>query len=105
MGQVVWTEKATSHLQAIHEYIKKDSPTYANNFVKSLVLATLRLEEFPLSGRIVPEFENTEYTFREVIYKGYRIVYRIVTHQTVEILSVMHGRKDFESRFNEEWEL
>jgi plasmid stabilization system protein ParE len=29
MGKVKWTEKVSSNLQAIHDYIARDSKTYA----------------------------------------------------------------------------
>ena len=77
MGQVIWTDKAAGHLQSIHEYISKDSLNYADSFIHSLIQATQKLEQFPLIGRKVPEFENSGYNFKEVIYRGYRIIYHI----------------------------
>lgn len=75
MGKIRWTEKASSHLQAIYEYIASDSETYVTRFIKSLIKATVKLETTPNIGRIVPELED--YNFREVIYQNYRIVYRV----------------------------
>ncbi|MCG2711666.1 MAG: type II toxin-antitoxin system RelE/ParE family toxin [Candidatus Omnitrophica bacterium] len=43
MGKVKWTEKAGSNLQAIHDYIAKDSKTYAARFIRSLIRATTKL--------------------------------------------------------------
>ncbi|MDP2846039.1 MAG: type II toxin-antitoxin system RelE/ParE family toxin [Candidatus Methanoperedens sp.] len=70
------TEKASSNLHAIHDYIAKDSKTYATRFIKSLIRATTKLEQMPRCGRTVPELED--YGFREVVYQNYRIVYRLV---------------------------
>lgn len=103
MGQIKWTEKASSHLQAIHEYISKDSITYATRFIKSLVKAATKLEAMPNIGRIVPELEN--YGCREVIYQNYRIVYRIKDNENIEILGISHAARNFEKAFYEEWEL
>lgn len=75
MGKIRWTEKASSHLQTIHEYIARDSKTYATRFIRSLIKATTKLETMPRIGRIVPELED--YGFREVIYQNYRVVYRV----------------------------
>lgn len=47
MGKIRWTEKASSNLQAIHEYIDRDSKTYATRFLKSLIKATDKLEKMP----------------------------------------------------------
>jgi plasmid stabilization system protein ParE len=58
----------------------------------------------PLCSRAVPEFEN--YGLREVIYRNYRIVYRIKEDtRDVEILAVIHCARDFEKAFRSEWEL
>jgi toxin ParE1/3/4 len=76
MGKITWTEKASRNLHDIYEYISRDSEIYAARFVKSLIKSPKRLKDMPYSGRIVPEFENEN--FREVIYRNYRIVYRLV---------------------------
>jgi len=104
MGKVKWSEKASSHLQAIHDFISKDSRTYAVRFVKSLISSTSKLEVAPRCERIVPEFEV--YGFREVIYQNYRIVYRIKNeNERIEILAVIHCSRDFRTTFSQEWEL
>lgn len=103
MGKIKWTEKANSHLQTIHEYIARDSKTYATRFIRSLIKATTKLETMPRIGRIVIELEN--YGFREVIYQNYRIVYRVRGDEDVEILAVLHAARNFKKAFYEEWEL
>ena len=103
MGKIRWTEKSSTHLMAIHDYIAKDSKTYATRFIKSLIKASSKLEIMPRCGRIVPEFET--YGFREVIYKSYRIIYRIIDDDNVEILAVVHGAREIKPIFQEEWEL
>ncbi|MDO9229262.1 MAG: type II toxin-antitoxin system RelE/ParE family toxin [Syntrophales bacterium] len=103
MGQIRWTEKASGHLQAIHEYIAQDSKVYAARFLKSLIKATSKLEYLPRCGRIVPELKN--YNFREVIYVNYRIVYRITNNDNIEILAVLHGARELMLAFRQEWDL
>ncbi len=104
MGKVKWTEKASSNLQAIHDYIAKDSKTYAARFIKSLIRATTKLEQMPRCGRIVPELED--YGFREVVYQNYRIVYRLVEgSEDVEILAVVHSAREINKVVRKEWEL
>ena len=103
MGKIRWTEKSSTHLMAIHDYIAKDSKTYATRFIKSLIKASSKLEIIPRCGRIMPEFEI--YGFREVIYKSYRIIYRIIDYDNVEILAVVHGAREIKPIFQEEWEL
>ncbi len=104
MGQIKWTEKASANLQAIHDYIAKDSRIYATRFIKSLIEATLKLEDMPECGRIVPELKS--YGFREVIYHNYRIVYRVIgDDHNLEILAVLHGTREINKYSRHEWEL
>jgi toxin ParE1/3/4 len=92
MGEVRWTQKSVTCLYSIHEYIAKDSKVYASRFINSLIKATDVLHTQPLIGRIVPEFENS--AIREIIYRNYRIVYRVVNDTDAEILVVFHGMKE-----------
>jgi toxin ParE1/3/4 len=103
MGKIKWTEKSSVHLQAIHEYIARDSKTYATRFIQSLIKATEKLEIMPRCGRIVPELAG--YGFREVMYRKYRIVYRLIDNDTIEILAVVHGAREIKKVLREEWEL
>lgn len=68
MGKIRWTEKASSHLQGIHDYVARDSEGYALRFIKSLIKSISKLETMPHCGRIVLGFED--YGLREVIYRN-----------------------------------
>lgn len=103
MGKIRWTEKASNHLQTIYEYIAKDSKAYATRFIRSLIKSTTKLKTMPQIGRIVPEIED--HNVREVIYKNYRVAYRIIGDLDIEILAVLHGARNFKKAFCEEWEL
>jgi plasmid stabilization system protein ParE len=103
MAKIRWTEKSSRNLQSIHEYISWDSKIYAGRFVKSLIKATEKLELMPYYGRIVPEFERDD--LREVIHQNYRIVYRVLDDDNVEILAVIHGARDIRSMFPADFEL
>ncbi len=104
MGRIRWTEKAGGHLRAIHDYIAGDSAVYARRHVRGIIYATHKLEIMPYCGRKVPELEN--YDFREVIYRNYRIIYRVAdADENIDILAVMHGARDFMTAFGEDWEL
>jgi len=54
MSPVRWTDQAVSDVQAIRGFIGRDSPRYGRIVAERLVEATLRLDTFPASGRIVP---------------------------------------------------
>ncbi len=49
------------------------------------------LYDHPRIGRIVPEFENDR--IRELIQGKYRIVYRIVNDELIEVLRIIHGSR------------
>lgn len=57
----------------------------------------------PRTGRIVPEFEQPE--LREVLFRGYRVVY-LLDDENVMILRVVHGARDLASLVQREpWDL
>jgi plasmid stabilization system protein ParE len=85
---VHWTDTALRHLDAIHGYIARDSPAYARRMVDRLTHRSQQIAEFPLSGRMVPEYETTQ--IREAIEGPYRIIYYIKPGQ-IDVLAVIHG--------------
>ena len=95
MGKIIWTEKAASHLEAIHQFIAKDSTVYANRFIKILISKTQILKKYPYSGRMLPELQDE--TIREIIYQNYRIIYRIPNKDVVTILAVIQGNRLLEN--------
>jgi toxin ParE1/3/4 len=104
MGKIRWTEKASANLRAVFDYISKDSRIYAARSVKALVHATEKLQVMPRCGRIVPGLEDP--LFREVVFRNYRIVYRIMgSNDDIEVLAVVHGARDMGRAFREQWEL
>ena len=51
----------------------------------------------------MPEFEGTSVNLREVIYQGYRIIYRLTPDKNAEIITVAHGREDLFNNLNKDW--
>ncbi|RJP60366.1 MAG: type II toxin-antitoxin system RelE/ParE family toxin [Deltaproteobacteria bacterium] len=86
--RVHWTNTAVEHLLAIYEYIAQDSPVYAQRMIDRLTRRSEQIATFPLSGRMVPEYEAQD--IREVIEKPYRLIYRIKPDQ-IEVLAVVHS--------------
>lgn len=84
----MWTHEALLRLREIKRYIAKDSSTRAEQFIQKIIIRTDTLIDNPESGRIVPE--TSQANIREIIYKIYRIVYR-VRKECVEILTVFEG--------------
>ena len=89
MVQINWTEKSSKHLEAIFEYIAHDSKVYAGRFVKSIIKSTFILKTQIFAGRVVPEIGDE--SIREIFYRDYRIIYKVMSKDSVEILAVYHG--------------
>ncbi|MCM0589733.1 MAG: type II toxin-antitoxin system RelE/ParE family toxin [Gloeotrichia echinulata DVL01] len=92
--KVFWTETAVNHLSSIYSYISHNSPQYAQRLVERLTHRSEQIALFPLSGRIVPEFETKQ--IREVIEGSYRIIYYIKPEQ-IDIIAVLHGSQQIKS--------
>ncbi len=96
MAKIVWTEQSVLELQDIFDYISKGSKRYAENQVRRVKAKTSILKTRPESGRIVPEMGINK--IRELIEGNYRIIYRILKKDSIEILTIHHSARDFESR-------
>lgn len=83
-------------IREIFDYISKHSKRYAENQVKRIKARTSVLKINPEVGRIVPEIDRVQ--IREIIEGNYRIVYRVISADLVEILTVHHSSRDFGSR-------
>jgi addiction module RelE/StbE family toxin len=85
--KVVWTETARNNLRTIHRYVAQSSPTYAQHIVARLTSRSKQIVAFPLSGRIVPEFEMGQ--IRELLERPYRIIYHIRPNR-IEVVGIIH---------------
>ncbi len=103
MAEIRWSLAAERDLRLIEEFIARDSPLPAVAFVNRLVSAAASLEKSPRLGRIVPEFQQADP--RELIVRGYRLVY-LLQESDVTILRVVHDARDLSSLANREpWDL
>jgi len=75
MVKIIWTQLAIDDLKSIHSYISTESKVYANRLVEKIIARVQQIENFPESGKIVPEFGQK--SIRELIEGNYRIVYKI----------------------------
>jgi len=90
VGKVIWSPTALKDVDSIAEFIARDSVDRASLFVLRLIESTDRLQEYPLSGRIIPEFDDPDK--REIIYGAYRIMYQIEKDE-VWITGILHGSR------------
>jgi len=91
---VIWSIPARNDLKQIYDYIAKDSKYYATNVAQHIVSKAESLNEFPEIGRVVPEISDEN--VRELIIYSYRLIYEVVSNG-VQILAIIHGKRDFSS--------
>lgn len=91
--KVILSPRAIRDLREIVRYIAWDNPRAAEKFGSLLIARARSLGTLPERGRVVPEFGNP--AIRELIFKSYRIVYRIRREpRVVEISRFWHGAPD-----------
>lgn len=88
--KIVWSPLAIERAVEIAEYIAENNSDVAGQWIETIFNKTARLREFPKCGRIVPESARND--IREIIFKNYRIIYRI-ENDKISILTVRHGRQ------------
>ncbi len=88
---VTWSQEAGENLFDIEDFIARDSLERAVRFIDALIdhVETI-LTDNPRSGRTVPEIGNPD--IRELIYRGYRIVYQLNSDR-IDILTVFEGHR------------
>ena|SRR4030067_1905229 len=97
--KVIWSFEATTDLEALAEYIAKDSTFYAAAFVQKALDTSRFLNEFSERGRVVPELGNP--SIREIFVKEYRLIYSIKELRVV-ILGLIHGKRDLKALWEKE---
>lgn len=96
MARVIWAPQALADLEAIGDFIARETPLYAQMLSDGIFEAVERLEIFPHSGREVPEIGDE--AMREILYRGYRILYLVSGaegSEEVKVLTVFHSSMPF----------
>ncbi len=91
MARIVWSKNAINDLKSLANYIANDSPYYSKIIVKKIYKTISRLEQFPKSGRVIPEFNDEN--FREVIVSPYRIFYLFDSFD-IKIITIVHSKQE-----------
>jgi plasmid stabilization system protein ParE len=92
--RIVWSDDAKSMLDEIVTFIAEDSPRSAVTALNRIRTRVDRLGQSPQGGRYVPElFEFGIRTYREIIVKPWRVIYR-ASGDTIHILIVIDGRRN-----------
>jgi addiction module RelE/StbE family toxin len=97
-----WTDNALQDLNEIKAYIARDSDFYATRFIEKLIDGVGSLSSFPEMGRKVPEAQSE--LIRELIYRPYRIIYKI-NKNYIDIITVVNSHMDLNNPSLQKWEI
>lgn len=84
------TANAQKDLERIFYYIAADSINNAKKFILELEQKIYGLETLPERFALIPENDYFGTSYRHIVHKKYRVIYRI-DHNGVYILRVVHG--------------
>lgn len=90
---VRWLLGAMLSLRAVHSHIALENPSAARRVIRAVRTSTVRLGEFPESGKPGTVAGTRELVVRKLPYD---IVYRLVGGD-VEILRVLHTSTDWQA--------
>jgi len=88
--KIAWTRSALSDVEALAEFIARDSEFYAAGFVKEIFDTGDALDQLCERGRVVPELSDP--SIRELLIHDYRLIYA-VEKNVVSILALIHGKR------------
>jgi len=90
--EIIWSPASRDDLHDIVRFIARHNSQRAESFGYELMRRTDILQQHPEAGRIVPEYRNPQ--LREIIYRPYRIVYRLgLDRRLIEIVPVWHAAR------------
>jgi len=95
---VLLTRDAARDLNELYDYIAlHDSPRKADHVLKEIEKSFSTLSEFPGRGVCPEELLSLGIReYREVFFKPYRIIYRVMV-KNVYVLLIADGRRDMQS--------
>lgn len=92
MAAIVWAPRALDDLEALVDYISRDSAVRAKRFASRLMMRVEALSSQPESGSCLPEDDCQRY--RQIFQGAYRVIYRH-ENDIVLIVAVHHAARLF----------
>ena len=88
--KLIWSPDALDDIEAIGNYISRDSEIYAESTVLKIYEGPQNLVNLHKQGRVVPEVRDED--IWELFVFQYRIIYEIKCKE-IHILTVLHGKR------------
>lgn len=96
MVQINWTFQSIDDLREIANYIGRDSHKYAKLQVIRIRNKVEILKTQPKVGSLVQELPRED--LRQLLQGNYRIIYKIISEERIDILTVHHSSRDLSQR-------
>jgi len=92
--EVAWSPEALDDVEAIAEYIERNSAFYAQAVATAILEMARSIGRFPWMGRVVPEMGSQNIGERFVY--SYRVTYELQEGRIL-IVAVIHGKRLIEN--------
>ena len=96
MVRIRFTKQSLFDLKEIYDYISYDSKKYAQYQILKNRNSIKILKQYNFSGKIVEEYNDEN--IREIIEGNYRIIYKILGDDRIDIITIHHGARSLISR-------
>ena len=95
---VLLTEDAQTDLQELYDYFAEhDAPAKADAVLNKLEALVASLSNFPERGAVTKELRDVGIRdYREVYFKPYRVIYRVMGSK-VFVYLIVDGRRDMQT--------
>ncbi|RDJ22392.1 type II toxin-antitoxin system RelE/ParE family toxin [Bosea caraganae] len=87
-------QTADDDLEHIGDFIARDNPERAFSFVRELRFACQRLSDAPYGYQLVERYREAEIRRRPT---GRYLIFYKVFEDRIEVLRILHGRRDHET--------
>lgn len=96
------THQAETDINDIFDYSRQDKPSAALNWANEIETQIEALEYFPYSCPIIPESQDFNVEYRQIILGNYRTVF-LIEDSIVYILRVIHCARLLSTDAFESW--
>lgn len=96
MVRIRFTKQSLFDLKEIYDYISYDLKKYAQYQILKIRNSIKILKQYKFSGKIVEEYNDEN--IREIIEGNYRIIYKILGDDRIDIITIHHGARSLISR-------
>ena len=100
MAEVIWSDESSRNLESIYAYLAEHNAKAAEATIRGLILKTDRLSHFPEIGPPLQGYEHLG--LRALLYGHYRIIYRRIDTELVELVGIYHSAMDLSRRFGDQ---